>query len=153
MGCRLAFYHPPNSQGEGSTAMTKRIFFYGTLKSGHGRIDELTCAGKLLFIGRGRIKGRLYNGEHYPAAVREEGGYVHGEVYEIVDFAILPGLDAYEEYDPHSPEKSLFVRAVSKVRLRSGRDTLAFVYFYNRATDKLKLIPTGRWSPLEIMKD
>ena len=132
--------------------MTKRIFFYGTLKSGHGRIEELTYAGKLLFIGRGRIKGKLYNVGHYPAAVREEGGYVHGEVYEIVDFAILPGLDAYEEYDSHSPAKSLFVRTMSKVRLTSGKDTLAFVYFYNQAVDKLKLIPSGRWSQLEITK-
>jgi gamma-glutamylcyclotransferase (GGCT)/AIG2-like uncharacterized protein YtfP len=58
-----------------------RMFFYGTLMSGHGRDGWMRRYGKP--VGRGTLRGDMYqvNGGGFPCFVTGEGT-VHGEVWE-----------------------------------------------------------------------
>jgi gamma-glutamylcyclotransferase (GGCT)/AIG2-like uncharacterized protein YtfP len=73
---------------------------------------------KARFLGNGTIRGRLYDLGNYPGVLPSEAGEVHGELYEIEDGSKqLNLLDQIEDFDPNNPESSLFVRALTEVRL------------------------------------
>lgn len=98
-------------------------------------------------VGKGKMKGRLYDLGEYPGAVYDStdfGEYVRGELYEVKnsDRAIRT-LDRYEEFFPRQPHKSLFVRIVAPVTLEDGRRENAWVYVYNRPVEDTKLVPSG----------
>ena len=100
---------------------------------------------KAEFVGRGKIKGRLYDLGEYPAVISSVSEQlVRGEVYELRDPAnAVDILDEYEEFFPLHPERSLFVRAVTPVMMDDGGETKAWVYFYNGQVDERKLIAGG----------
>jgi gamma-glutamylcyclotransferase (GGCT)/AIG2-like uncharacterized protein YtfP len=71
------------------------VFVYGTLRQGGGRaMPKLFPEAK--FVGRGKVRGRLYDLGEYPwLLIDEAGSLVMGEVYEIDD-EILQELDEIE---------------------------------------------------------
>jgi gamma-glutamylcyclotransferase (GGCT)/AIG2-like uncharacterized protein YtfP len=98
-------------------------------------------------VGQGSTCGRLYDLGGYPGATPdggESGQRVKGELYRLGDPELaMRVLDEYEDFFPLHPEQSLFVRTLVLVTLENGRREDAWAYFYNRAVDETKLIPSG----------
>ena len=120
------------------------VFFYGTLMAGFDRRRRAGMDAKLTYIGRGSIHAALFDVGLYPAAVPATDGLVWGEVYEMSDAAIvLAALDEIEGYRAEDPDRSLYTRAQTPVTLPDGRDTAAWVYFYNAPLGRATRIPSG----------
>lgn len=110
------------------------LFVYGTLLPGHAPDEVAEYVDTLIPIGKGMVRGRLLSLGQYPGAVLEESGStIQGTVFEIpADQAVLSQLDAYEEFYPSNPEKSLFLRERTKVRMEDGSTRECWIYTYNR---------------------
>ena len=123
----------------------RRIFVYGTLDK-IPLFSELLKTEEIKYVGRGKIKARLYDLGEYPGAVEDRENRVYGKVYEISGMdKVLPQFDEYEGFYPDKPEKSLYVRKVKKVEMDDGRILKAYVYIYNRSVKGLKEIESGVW--------
>jgi len=98
------------------------------------------------FLGDATFQGRLYLVGTFPGAVKSSfpDDLVQGEVYRLVKPGeLLPRLDAYEDFDPRSPETSLYRREKATLRLESGEFADAWIYLYNRPTENLPRIVSG----------
>ena len=121
--------------------MPELIAVYGSLQSdmeleGRPELDEA-----LRLVGSCRIAGALYDLGDYPGLVLGDG-WVHGELYEIVDRHVLVLLDWFEQYDERDPGGSAYHR----VRTRLVEPAVdAWVYLYNRDVRDLPLVPAGDW--------
>jgi len=99
---------------------------------------------KLKYIGRGSIRGALFDLGLYPAAVPAPEGRIWGEVYEMADApVVLAALDDIEGYRHDDPDKSLYVRSQPEVALPDGTLARAWVYFYNAPLGRAPRIVTG----------
>ena len=124
--------------------MADLVFFYGTLMAGFDRRRRAGIDDKLTYIGRGSIRGALFDLGIYPAAVPASDGAVWGEVYETTDAAtVLAALDEIEGYRPGDPDRSLYTRAKTEVVLADGRRAEAWVYFYNAPLGRAARIASG----------
>lgn len=109
------------------------LFVYGTLMRGfplhpllEGRADSL---------GDGEVAGLLFDLGRYPAALRDGGGVVRGEVYRLKDPALWRALD--------SAEGSQYHRREVGVRMAGGRQVTACIYWYVGPLDRAVPIPGG----------
>ncbi len=131
------------------------MFVYGTLMKGLEGDWQNKVGARL--VGRGRVKGKLYDLGEYPGAVYTPGEsdeYVKGELYEVNDPELATRiLDRYEEFFPTQPHRSLFVRTVAPVLLEDGRRENAWVYVYNQPVDEANLIPGGDYRERTTKKD
>lgn len=122
------------------------LALYGSLRAGEPAFRRLGLAGSLWFLAPCTISGRLYDLGDYPALVAEDGE-VKGDLFKVVNPAVIQELDAYEGFLPRAPGRSLYQRlAVKLIRPR----TTAWVYLYNLALDRDGLdrahfIATGDW--------
>lgn len=124
--------------------MADLVFFYGTLMAGFDRRRRAGIDNKLAYIGRGSIQAALFDLGIYPAAVPAPEGTVWGEVYEMADAGtVLAALDDIEGYRPDDPDRSLYSRQQSDVRLPDGSLATAWVYFYNAPLGRAQRIPSG----------
>lgn len=108
--------------------MAERIFVYGLLRRGmesHERMDPERCR----FEGEATASGRLYDLGPYPALRTDEPGTVHGELYEILDPALIVELDEYEGYHGRD-EACRYLRRLVDVETDRGTEQ-AWVYAYN----------------------
>jgi len=120
------------------------VFFYGTLMAGFDRRRRAGIDSKLTYVGRGSIKAALFDLGIYPAAVPAPDGLVWGEVYAMSDpRTVLAALDDIEGFRPDDPDKSLYSREQTEVRLPDGSLAFAWVYFYNAPLGKAPAIPSG----------
>lgn len=92
-------------------------------------------------LGDCLLEGRLYDFGPYPCLVPGDQA-VHGELWRAISDDALTILDDWEEYDPSSPGRSVYVRRC--VRLRQP-NVQAWAYYWNRPTDGLGLILGGDW--------
>lgn len=128
-------------------AMTRRFFFYGTLRRGQvnhhlvehaERVVHATVEGRLVHLPAG-----------YPALVPGEGT-VEGELFTFAARHVPPlleRLDELEGYDPRRRAKSLYLRELVWARARSGRSR-AWVYVFPPARLEgrvLDVVPGGDW--------
>jgi gamma-glutamylcyclotransferase (GGCT)/AIG2-like uncharacterized protein YtfP len=120
------------------------VFFYGTLMAGFDRRRRAGIDDRLTYIGRGSIQAALFDLGIYPAAVPAPEGLVWGEVYEMRDSArVLAALDEIEGHRPDDPDRSLYLRQQTGVRLPDGTSAAAWVYFYNAPLGRALRIPSG----------
>ncbi|GBD35165.1 hypothetical protein HRbin36_00270 [bacterium HR36] len=101
---------------------------------------------RLSYAGTGRVAGRLYDLGSYPGAVlgSQPVHTIVGDVYLLPpDPAVLVSLDAYEDYDPRYPERSLFRRVPVTVTLEDGRHLDCWMYEYHRDVSQAPPIPGG----------
>lgn len=91
------FVNPPVGSASAHTG-ERRVFVYGTLRaSGANDIGRLRPAPR--WVGRGRVRGRLFHLGGYPGLLLGEGGWVQGEIYAVApDLEAV--LDAIEEVWP-----------------------------------------------------
>lgn len=123
--------------------MLDRLFAYGTLMEGFVRRPLL---GPAILEARGRVRGSLFDFGEYPGVVLDEGGWVAGELYRLLDVdARLPSLDRAEWYDPQDEARSLYVRRRVRVQLADGASREAWLYVYNGPPGRGPRIPSGDW--------
>jgi gamma-glutamylcyclotransferase (GGCT)/AIG2-like uncharacterized protein YtfP len=128
--------------------MSDYLFAYGTLQPGHVPEEIAHAAAELRPVGKGSMRGVLYDLGEYPGAVSDASPAkrVFGTVFRLSDDQkLLRDLDDYEGFDPDAPEKSLFVRSLYPVRLASGRTIRCWVYFWNQKSGGARVLPSGRY--------
>jgi len=129
-----------------STARTRsaHLFVYGTLMRGHSLHKFLANKARADFVGKAKMRGRLYRlrRRRYPGAklASRADGFVHGELYRLNDpQSTLKLIDRIEGCD-----EGLFRRQRVDV-WTNGSKTRAWTYFYARPLEGAEHIPTGRY--------
>jgi gamma-glutamylcyclotransferase (GGCT)/AIG2-like uncharacterized protein YtfP len=109
--------------------MHTHVFVYGTLR--RGEINDLALAAARAglpapeYVGPASVHGHLYDFGDWPGLLPDStAAAVAGDVYRVAP-ALLPLMDAIEEYDPAGG--SCFVRRL--VRLRVGDKVLDCHYY------------------------
>lgn len=129
--------------------MCDALFVYGTLMRRHNNPAAAELHRKALFIAEGRVQGQLFQLKGYPglALSKSSRHHVHGEVYGGIDAALWAKLDAYEECDMARPSHSEYLRVpVTVTLIGSGESQMsAATYVYNRPTQGLRVIKSGRY--------
>lgn len=100
------------------------VFVYGTLKKGGSNHFRMADSE---FVGEGRISGRMYRIDWYPALVCGGEGFVKGELYLVSD-KDLAALDAFEGITPDADEQREYHRVKTEVFLESGESLDAWVW-------------------------
>src|SRR5690348_2126047 len=127
--------------------MADYIFFYGTLLPERAPAEISGAVQRLKRVGRGVVKGELFNLGAYPGAKLDPGARttIKGEVFEIPsDRSLLRELDRYEGFQPSRRANSLFIRKRFPVRLHD-RTLRCWIYEYNRKPAASKKLPNGRF--------
>lgn len=130
------------------TCETTLLFVYGTLRQGAGHSAHCLLEKGTKLVGRGRMRGRLYEIDGYPGAVWSDSddGQVVGELYRLLEAdSLLATLDGYEEAGEDYPEPREYRRFRVTVELENKTKVGAWCYLYNRPTAGLKLIASGDW--------
>jgi gamma-glutamylcyclotransferase (GGCT)/AIG2-like uncharacterized protein YtfP len=126
--------------------MKQYLFSYGTLLPDHAPDEIAATVRRLRPVGRGFVRGLVYNLGEYPGAVlSKKGPPIPGQVFELPDDPdILNRLDEYEEFDPADPQASLFVRTKWPVTFQDGRKkVVCWVYAYNRQPGAAPIVVGG----------
>lgn len=120
------------------------IFVYGTLRRDCTTGAHATYLTGARFIGRTKIRGKLFRVSYYPALVLDASAdWVTGELYQLASAEQLGRLDAYEECTyPALPEQE-YQRLQVQVRIEGGDGVPAWVYAYQRKYEDLELIASG----------
>ncbi len=90
----------------------------------------------------------LYDLGGYPGAVPDAGAKsrIAGIVMELPeDENMLARLDAYEGFDPKSPDTSEYVRERQVVDLAAGGTLECWFYRYNREPRDASRVESGAW--------
>jgi gamma-glutamylcyclotransferase (GGCT)/AIG2-like uncharacterized protein YtfP len=125
------------------------LFVYGTLTKESAPHEIAGAVKKLKYVGQGFVLGHLCDLGKYPGAIldTDAGSKIFGKTYELLkDRDVLNRLDAYEEFDPRRPTKSLFVRTQASISRPNRKKLKGWVYEYNRNVDERPLIENGRYS-------
>lgn len=120
------------------------IFVYGTLRSdaghkAHGYIDRYFS-----LVGKGSVKGKLYDAVEYPAGVpSNDVSRISGELYIIKDIGELDrAMHVLDEYEGSYDGPSLFRRELIDV-LINDENVKAWIYWYNRPVTGMRWIASG----------
>jgi len=114
--------------------MTEYLFTYGTLRKNYDLKLKERVKDSLQYVGQGKIGAALYDLGRYPGAIKNnKGPEVIGDVFLLNDpdkvFRILDKYEGIPADNRSVPTE--FVRKKHKVRLRSGKDVTAWIYWYN----------------------
>lgn len=129
-------------------AVCDKVFVYGTLRSGFPLHRHLREGGARL-LGRGTIRGLLYDLGNYPGAVRSKSPLdeIEGELYQLLSpDEQLALLDEIEEFYSEQPSASLYIRELSQVQLPTGRRLEAWVYFLPQKPPGARLISSNDYA-------
>jgi gamma-glutamylcyclotransferase (GGCT)/AIG2-like uncharacterized protein YtfP len=107
------------------------LFVYGTLRKDYDLKPKNKVAEDLQYVGQGKVGASMYDIGRYPGAVRSAAGdEVIGDVFLVIDpERVLKILDRYEGIRVDGGP-SEFVRRRSRIRLRNGKEVMAWVYWY-----------------------
>ena len=128
--------------------MSQYLFAYGTLQPEFAPTKIARVAAKLRPVGEGFVRGELYDLGGYPGAVADPSaiGKIVGTVIELPeDEGVLERLDAYEGFDPKTPETSEYIRERQIVELKTGGTLECWFYRYNRKPRDGTQVESGAW--------
>jgi gamma-glutamylcyclotransferase (GGCT)/AIG2-like uncharacterized protein YtfP len=128
--------------------MSDYLFAYGTLQPDHVPEEIASAVGNLKPVGKGSVRGVLYDLGEYPGAVIDPSSRkrIYGTVLRLSsDENLLREIDEYEGFNPHAPGESLFVRKLCPVRLTTGRIIPCWVYAYNRNIERAQVLTSGQY--------
>ncbi len=128
--------------------MSDFLFAYGTLQPDYAPSAIAHVVARLELIGKGTVHGVLYDLGGYPGAVLDNSSKrkIHGVVLQLPeDAGIWRELDAYEEFDPASPETSPFVRILQPVELATSDTRQCWVYVFNGDPGPARVLPEGSY--------
>jgi gamma-glutamylcyclotransferase (GGCT)/AIG2-like uncharacterized protein YtfP len=119
--------------------MPDYLFVYGTLRKDYKLKLKDRVRDRLQYMGRAKIGAALYDLGRYPGAVRNnKGPEVVGDVFLISEPQhVLRILDEYEGIRDSGGNDGEFIRKKGRVKLRSGQELNAWIYWYNRDTKEL----------------
>lgn len=117
------------------------LFIYGTLR--HGGSNHFRMEGAE-FLGAGRIAGRIYKIDWYPALVCGGAGEVMGELY-LVSEEHLRALDVFEGIAPEEGESRGYRRVKVEVTLDSGEKESAWAWEWIGDLGSALECDTGDW--------
>lgn len=126
--------------------MSGYLFTYGTLQPGRVPAEIAQTAKKLQPVGKGFVRGVLYDLGDYPGAILDPSSQrtITGTVFQLPDEeGVLRRLDEYEGFDSSAPGGSLFIRAMEPVMLASGGAVECWVYVYNRDAKRARILESG----------
>lgn len=126
--------------------MSDYLFAYGTLRPEYAPPAIAHVVARLHEVGRGSVNGVLHDLGGYPGATLHPHTtqQIHGVVFQLPEDAnIWRELDAYEDFDPASPETSPFIRVLSPIELVAGGTLQCWVYVYNRDPGSAPILPEG----------
>lgn len=116
------------------------LFVYGTLRRGNGNRHARLLDRAALFLGSGRVQGRLYRVRWYPGMTlrSSEGEWVVGDLFRLRDPATLAALDEYEGANEYR-------RVLTTAVLEDGEATRCWVYEYIGPVKEERRIKSGDW--------
>ena len=132
--------------------MTTRLFVYGTLRKGSRNSMHHMLAPGATLVGRGRMRGRLFDLGEYPGFVpSDEGAWVHGEVYTLrTGSDTLARLDDYEGCGSKDLPPREFERVRREAVMTGGARLQVWVYVYKGPVTGIREIASGDYcSPRE----
>ncbi|QFG05621.1 gamma-glutamyl cyclotransferase [Bacillus phage 031MP004] len=132
------------------------FFVYGTLRHGFNNY-AWALSGKVRQIRKASTIGTMYSLGGFPALVNKGENDIVGELMlvepEHYDKVLesLDMLEGYHKYDEDPKETSMYLRKEADVLDDlSGETVKAWVYYWNRPTDRLPVIATGDWALQEV---
>jgi gamma-glutamylcyclotransferase (GGCT)/AIG2-like uncharacterized protein YtfP len=131
------------------------LFIYGTLMLTSGHPMALRLASQSRVLGPAMAAGRLYDLGAYPGAVASNtiADRVHGFVVKLNHPArTLRWIDVYEGAGADDPEPRAFERVIAPVRLMSGRQLHAWIYYYRGALARARQLSSGRYAPRKPLR-
>lgn len=114
---------------------------YGLLRKGASGFARFGLETAFRPLGPCRIPGVIHDLGGYPGLVNGEGE-VAGELFAVTDASVIARLDAFEEFDPTSPESSRYLRV--RLPLLTPRQE-AWVYVWNRPVTGFARVDSGDW--------
>lgn len=113
--------------------MKDYLFVYGTLRKDYDLKLKDRIKKDLQYVDRAKVGASLYDLGRYPGAIRTNTGQeVVGDVFLLNDpERVFRILDKYEGYVEDEKQDSEFIRKRSRVKLRSGKNLNAWIYWYN----------------------
>jgi pyruvate carboxylase len=121
------------------------LFVYGTLRRDCGNDLHRLIARNSDYVGMATYQGQMFQVADYPGIIPSDNDkdQVVGELYLLSNtIKLLNVLDEYEEFDPESSEKSLFIREHVTVKLKD-KEITSYAYLYNKAIDQKTRIASG----------
>ena len=125
------------------------LFAYGTLHPVHAPQEIADLVRRFEIVGKGTVPGTLYDLGSYPGAVLDpiSSRLITGTVFRLpAGDDVLFRLDAYEEFVPEAPWRSLFIRRVHPVTCDDGRILPCWIYEYNGSTQGAAIIESGAYT-------
>jgi gamma-glutamylcyclotransferase (GGCT)/AIG2-like uncharacterized protein YtfP len=123
--------------------MKEYLFTYGTLRKNYDLKLKERVKDSLQYVGQGKVGAALYDLGRYPGAIKNNKGQeVIGDVFLLNDpDKVFRILDKYEGIPADNRlARTEFVRKKHTVRLRSGKDVKAWIYWYNYdPTNKIRI--------------
>lgn len=124
------------------------LFVYGTLRRDAGHAMAKLLAASSTHVGLGWFQGRIYRVSWYPCAIPSDAAAdrVVGDVFALQPEAsaeILETLDEYEGTKTEGGRPPYYRRERRRVTLEDGRKIEAWIYLFNRPTDRLERIESG----------
>ncbi len=113
--------------------MSEYLFVYGTLRRNYDLKLKDKVIHHLQYVGQGKVGASLYDLGRYPGAIRDnKGGEVIGDLFLLTEpEKVLKVLDKYEGISSPGATDAEFIRKKTSVRLRSGQEKKAWIYWYN----------------------
>jgi gamma-glutamylcyclotransferase (GGCT)/AIG2-like uncharacterized protein YtfP len=122
------------------------LFVYGTLLPEYAPEEFAPVMSSLRTVGKGTVRGTLYNLGRYPGAVLDAASSrrIYGTVFSLPGGeGLLHRLDEYEEFDPGTPATSQFIRCLCPVQFADGHVLECWVYEYNGPLGSASVIESG----------
>jgi gamma-glutamylcyclotransferase (GGCT)/AIG2-like uncharacterized protein YtfP len=108
------------------------LFIYGTVHPDRAPAEIAPAARRLQSLGPATIHARIYNLGEYPGAILDSAAPpISGELFTVPDAATLAAFDAYEDFRPHDPTNSLYLRVETIATLPDRSRITCWVYAYN----------------------
>ena len=113
--------------------MKDYLFVYGTLRRNYDLKLKNKVINHLQYVGQAKVPASLYDLGRYPGAIRDnKGPEVIGDLFLLTDpEKVLKILDKYEGISDARAKDTEFVRKKTNVRMRSGQQKKAWIYWYN----------------------
>lgn len=124
---------------------TQPVFVYGTLRKGGS--NHFRMAGTD-FVAEGKISGRMYKIDWYPALLCGGETFVKGEFYRVSD-ATLRALDQFEGITSDAAEPREYRRVKIPVKLSNGETEEAWVWEWAGDVDAALLLDGEDWLAYE----
>jgi len=114
--------------------MPELLFIYGTLHPDRAPAEIASAARTLTLIGPATVRGALLDLGAYPGIIlAPDAPDVSGNLFSLPDpsAATWTALDRYEDFRPHNPSASLFLRVQTIATCPDGTHSACWIYVWN----------------------